>query len=250
MDYEILANFYDDLVNVNYEEIYNFYEVIWSRFGLKPEIVLDLGCGTGNLLPFLERKYEVIGVDISEEMLTLAREKVAPDTLLLCQDMCQLDLYGTVDAVVCALDCINALADAQEVEQALARANLFLSAGGLVIFDINSPYKFQEILDGSTFVYDTDEVYCVWQSDLVKEEASCFFSLDFFVPDGAGRFLRSREEQVQRVYNVAQMSAIVERSGLELLGVYGDLTMLPPEPEEERIYFVARKGKDAPNQEI
>ena len=248
MEYEFLAEFYDDLVNVNYEDIYNFYEVIWDRHGLRPQIVLDLGCGTGNLLPFLEQKYEVIGVDISEEMLGLAREKAAPETLLLQQDMCELDLYGTVDAVVCSLDCINALADAQEVAEALSRINIFLSAGGLLIFDINSPYKFQKILDGSTYVYDTDEVYCVWQSDMLKEEACCLFTLDFFVPDGTGRFLRRREEQVQQIYDVTQMSAIVERSGLELIAVYGDLATQPPEPEEERIYFVARKGKDAPNQ--
>ncbi|NLT58102.1 MAG: class I SAM-dependent methyltransferase [Clostridiales bacterium] len=246
MEYDVLSAFYDRLVNADYAALYAYYRAIWARYGCSPEVVLDLGCGTGNLLPHLEQAHQVIGVDISAEMLSAAREKAAPETLLLQQDMRALDLYGTVDAAVCALDGINALEDGQAVLETLSRVNLFLSKGGLFVFDVNTPYKFRQVLDGAAFVYDTEEVYCVWQSAL--QGKSCAFWLDFFVPDGRGRYERRQEALEQRVYELEELEQLVARSGLELLAVLGDHSLEPPGPQEQRVFFVTRKGRDAPNQ--
>ena len=246
--YSVLSQCYNALVGADYPAMAEFYKAIWRQFGQDPQSVLDLGCGTGNLLPFLEEGRQVIGVDISPEMLAIAWEKAGPDTLLLCEDMTELDLFGTVDAAICALDGVNALPDARAVQQMFSRVNLFLSSGGLFIFDVNTPYKFEHILNQKAFVYDTDEVFLVWENEYDKRAGICDFLLTFFFPNPDGSYRREEECMSERAYTKEQLCGMVERSGLELLAVYGDGKAQPPSDEEQRIYFVTRKGRHAPNQ--
>lgn len=248
MEYAALSSVYDALVGADYPAMHKQILAIWDRFGAKPKLVLDLGCGTGSLLALFCGTHEVIGTDISPEMLAEAREKLPSGTLLLLQDMRELDLYGTVDAALCTLDGLNALPDAKGVLETLRRVNLFLSAGGLFIFDINTPHKYRYVLDGATFVYDEPEAYCVWQSDYDKEARRCRFLLDLFVPRADGSYHRQGEELWQQSYSMAQMRRLIERSGLEFVAVYGESNLREPVPSEQRWTFVTRKGKDAPNQ--
>ena len=247
MEYELLSSFYDEFVNADYAAMARLYEQLWARFRFAPELVLDLGCGTGNLLPYLEKGRQVIGVDVSPEMLAIAREKASPQTLLLCQDMTQLDLYGTIDAVVCELDCINALPEEDAVRQTFERVNLFLSRGGLFIFDVNAPKKFETVLDGRAFVYESEDVFLVWESEYDKEKAACDFLLTFFLRREDGSYAREEERMTQRVYSKERLLQLMEESGLEPLTVCNGAGE-EPEEEELRLFFVARKGKDAPNQ--
>ena len=162
--------------------------------------------------------------------------------------MTELDLFGTVDAAICALDGVNALPDARAVQQMFSRVNLFLSSGGLFIFDVNTPYKFEHILNQKAFVYDTDEVFLVWENEYDKRAGICDFLLTFFFPNPDGSYRREEECMSERAYTKEQLCGMVERSGLELLAVYGDGKAQPPSDEEQRIYFVTRKGRHAPNQ--
>ncbi|MBQ3077559.1 MAG: class I SAM-dependent methyltransferase [Clostridia bacterium] len=250
MEYASLAPVYDRLVHAGYEDIYRFYRSIWREFRSDPTIVLDLGCGTGSLIPLLEKDgRQVIGIDRSPEMLDLAREKAGPETLLLCQDMTELDLYGTVDAVICSLDCVNSLTEEEDVLETFRRVNLFLSARGLFVFDVNTPYKFDRVLDGQTFVYDEEDVFCVWENDYDREQQLCDFTLNLFFKEEDGSWRREQDFITERVYTRAKLEELIRESGLELVAVCGDLSLRPPWSEDERWYFVARKGKDAPNQE-
>ena len=98
-------------------------------------------------------------------MLSVARQKAAEsglDLLFLCQKMQKLDLYGTVDTVICALDSINHLTLEKDVQAAFDRVSLFLNPGGWFLFDVNTVYKHRYVLADNVFLYDTDEVYCVW----------------------------------------------------------------------------------------
>ena len=107
--YRILAKFYDDLQDNDYNAFVSYYQSVFKRFGLEPKLILDMGCGTGNItVPMAEKGYDMIGLDCSEEMLEIAAEKARTaghDILFLQQDMTDFELYGTVDAMVCALDC-------------------------------------------------------------------------------------------------------------------------------------------------
>ena len=187
MSYEVFADFYDALTdNVDYAVLSKTICSLLARYGLDRGLLLDLGCGTGTLSVLLAKAgYEVVGADISPDMLAVAQEKAfaaGQDILFLCQDMTRLDLYGTIDAAVCTLDALNHLPSRAAVEEALRRVSLFLNPGGVFIFDTNTLYKHREVLGNNTFVYDTDEVYCVWQNELQSDEKTVDISLDFFMP--------------------------------------------------------------------
>ena len=188
-----------------------------------------------------ELGYDVIGVDGSYEMLGEAMEKRAEagrDILYLAQDMTELDLFGTVGAVVSSLDSLNHLTRYADFDRAVGRAALFLEPGGVMAFDVNTPYKHRQVLADNTFVYDTDEVYCVWQNtadgDLTRMD------LDLFVRQEDGAYIRMEDHFSERAYSREEIEASLIRHGMEVIGVYDAWTFDPPRPDSERLVFVAR----------
>ena len=176
--YSYFAGVYDELTgNISYKERAAYFHAIIEKYRTKGPILLDLACGTGSLSVELSRLgYDVIGVDNSPEMLSVAQQKrceSGEDILFLCQDMTALDLYGTIDATVCALDSINHVTDPKAVRKIFQNVSLFTIPGGLFIFDVNTPYKHRSVLGNNTFVYDCSDVYCVWRSEERRVGKEC-----------------------------------------------------------------------------
>lgn len=247
MSYSVFAEGYDALTqNVDYDACAAFLCKILRHCGISNGIVLDLACGTGSVSVRLAKAgYEVIGVDASPDMLAVARQKAqaaGQDILLLCQDMCALDLYGTVRAAVCTLDSLNHLPSADAVREALRRVALFLEPGGIFIFDVNTPYKHREILGNHTFVYDTDEVYCVWQNTALPDDA-VQMELDFFFPDEAQEdvYVREHEQITERAYSAAQWEEMLRDAGFRILARYDGYTGASPAAHSERVVYTVQK---------
>ena len=145
--YQALARVYDALTgDVGYQRRADYLEKLFQKSRIPVHTVLDLACGTGAMTAVLtERGYELIGVDSSPDMLAAAREKATGLTgvmpVFLNQDMPALDLYGTVDAAVCCLDSLNYLTSPRDVQRTFERLHLFISPGGLLVFDVNSAFK-------------------------------------------------------------------------------------------------------------
>ena len=164
--YEALAGVYDALTgDVGYEKRADYIEKLFLKSRVPVHTVLDLACGTGSMTALLtERGYELIAVDESPDMLAAAREKASDLTgeppVFLNQSMEALDLYGTVDAAICCLDSLNYLAGPREVQKTFQRLHLFISPGGLLVFDINSAAMLRD-LDGQVFLDEQEDVYCV-----------------------------------------------------------------------------------------
>lgn len=243
--YDVLAGFYDRFQDVDYDAFADYYEAVFRRFGLSPKLVLDLGCGTGNItLPLARRGYEMIALDASEEMLRFAMEKAkaeGQDVLFLHQDMTAFELYGTVDAMVCALDGVNYLTGDGDVAAMLKLLHYYLNPGGILIFDINTPYKFREILDGNTFIYDEEDAYCVWENELDENTGICYFDLTFFLINTDGTYTRRAEYQEERLYSVEELTETIRGCGLECLGVFDNLTFEAPKADSERLFFIIRR---------
>lgn len=166
--YETLSEYYDRFTDdVGYEEWADFFERLFEKEGVKPELVLDLACGTGSLTRILaQRGYDMIGADASPEMLMQALQNTLdcePRPLLLNQRMEELDLYGAVDACLCCLDSVNYVTEPEALQTAFERVHTFLNPDGLFVFDINTPEKFARI-DGESYVREDDGVFCVWQA--------------------------------------------------------------------------------------
>lgn len=245
MAYGVFAEFYDRLTgNVLYKERADYLLEICEKFKHSTGITLDLACGTGSLTLELKRRgVDVYGIDGSPEMLSEASMKAFEEeleVLFLCQKMQSIDLYGTIDTCVCTLDSINHMINPEDVQKTFERVSLFMNQGGLFIFDVNSVYKHQKVLADNVFVFDTDEVYCVWQNtpvdDYVEE-----ISLDFFIPDQRGGYIRESERFRERAYETENLKEMLKNAGFEVKAVFGDMSFEEPADTEQRLYFVAKK---------
>ncbi len=234
--YDGLARFYDDLMDFDYSALCDYYESVFTNYNCRPHTVLDLCCGTGKVSAELaKRGYDITGVDLSENMLAQARVNLTdyPEVLLLHQDMCELDLNDTVDAVVCALDGFNHLSDTACLVSALQRAALFLNRNGLLIFDLYSEEKFFKILPENVSVFDLENVYCVWQSEL-SGKRTVRHQLNFFIPVANGKFKRADEHFNEYWFSPATVKNALKKTGLTLLEINSTDPM--------RTYYITVKG--------
>ena len=255
--YEITAEFYDSInAHVDYGAWADYIETAFGRFcRQKPELVLDLGCGTGALtLELARRGYDMTGADSSPEMLARARENAessgVENVLWLCQDMSAFELYGTVDAVISTCDSLNYLTKTEDLRRCLALVHNYLAPDGVFIFDITSRGKYRHIYGERDFVIDGGDVYCGWQNSYNEKSGISTFYLSYFIREGEV-WRRYDEVQKQRCRTVRTMERELALAGFEVLSVSGGYDMKPlakgdeDSGEIERIYFAARVKKTA-----
>ena len=210
-------------------------------------LVLDLACGTGSVsLELAKEGYDVIGIDLSPEMLMRARDKsydADADILWLCQDMRSFELYGTVSAIVCCLDSINYLLEESDLEKCFSLVRNYLDPGGIFIFDVITPYRFENILAKTDFIIEnTDEdIYCGWHNYYDSEKKICQFDLSIFSGDGDGSYVRLDECQKERSYSLNTLKNMISISGLEFVSVSSSLEEEVLQDSDERWFFVVRK---------
>ena len=260
--YTDFADVYDELMDdTPYREWCDFIVEILGKYGAGTEpaddnlrqernTILDLGCGTGTLTELLARKgYDMIGVDNAQEMLQIAmekREKSGLDILYLLQDMRELELYGTVGAVVSICDSLNYLLAEEDIVQTFERVNNYLYPQGLFIFDFNTVYKYAVVIGDATIAENREDCSFIWENLYDPEEEINEYDLTVFVREDGEQFRRFTETHFQRGYTVEQITRLVERSGMVLLEVSDADTGEAVTAQSERVYVVAREhGKNA-----
>ena len=249
--YSAIAGVYDKLNrDIDYSAWADFIEKCFERYSDKrPEIILDLACGTGRMTSELSRRgYDMIGVDGSVEMLSEAYSKQEESILYLCQDMRELELYGTVGATVCCLDSLNYLTENGDIERVVSLVHNYSDPDALFIFDINSEYKFENIYADNSYILEDEgtdgkAIFCGWQNFYDRESKICSFYLSVFEEGENGEYLRSDEEQQERCYSISEIRNALEKSGFELLDVFSDIDFSEVSEKSERLYFVARAKK-------
>lgn len=240
--YNDFAYVYDELIreDIEYEKVCDFLENVFTIYDKNPNLVCDLACGTGNItIPMSRRGYDMIGVDVSPEMLDVARSKnnSGKDILYLCQDMKKLDLYGTCDAFLCMTDGFNYITSMEALKKIFNRIRTcFIEPDGIFIFDLSSVYKLKNVLGGNIFIYDKDDMFYTWENSY--KEPFCKMELNFFKKDGEV-YTRFVESQIQRAYTKKQIENLLIESGFSKVDVYGGYTFNPPGNSENRLVFVA-----------
>ncbi len=244
--YRELAASYDRLTNdVAYEKVVEFYRQILQREGLNPRTAVDLACGTGSVAMLLAKQgMQVIGVDISEDMLCVASQKTQDmenPPMYICQSLQNLHLAKAVDLAVCALDSMDYITDPADCRLAIQRIYKALNPGGCFIFDINTPEKLWA-MDGQVFLDEDDDVYCVWRGEFDRQSNVLSYAMDLFQRQG-NVWHRSFEEHREYAYSAEQMVQYLKDAGFTAIAVYADRSFAAPVPGEQRIYLKARKGK-------
>lgn len=246
--YSVMPMIYDRLMqNVDYKNWAMFIHEHLESAKAKPmHNILELGCGTGNVTKeLLELNYEVVGIDISGEMLEVAREKLKgyeEKIILIEQDICELDFdVYEIDAVVCCNDTFNYILEEKNIEKLLKYLYPRMKKGGLLIFDISSEYKLENILGNNTFGESFDNMVYLWENFYNKDEKTVSMDINFFVNEGDG-YERFSEEHIQKAHSEQVLNTIINSVGFETTKMYGDFSRVEGINEKsERIFFVCKK---------
>ncbi len=247
MEYGVFSEFYDSLTgNVDYENSADYLCRVFEKYDKLPTLLLDVGCGTGGFsICFAKRGIEVIGADPSVSMLEVAQKKAKEsgvDILFLNQSGQDLDLYGTVDGAVSCLDTINHVTEKRELLKFFKKVSLFLEKDRLFVFDANTVYKHEKILGDNCFVFEEENLYCVWQNFYDKKSKITDISLDFFVGNN-DEYVRETEEFSERAYDDSELCDMLNKAGFKVLDILGENSFEKPKKTEERQIFVCRKVK-------
>ncbi len=243
--YTDFALVYDTFMdNTPYERWCEILTGILKRYGIKQDLVLDLGCGTGTLTELLAKEgYDMIGVDYSEEMLNCAmekREQSGLSILYLLQDMREFELYGTVKAVISVCDSLNYLLDEEDVVETFRLVNNYLDPEGLFIFDFNTVHKYRDVIGDATIAENREECSFIWENYYHEEERINEYEVTFFVKEGE-MYRKFEETHYQRGYTPEEMKRFLEKAGLTFVSMQDADTLLEVTPESERVYMIAKE---------
>lgn len=243
MAYNEFAYFYDEFNGeADYEALYAQVKARLDAHGITGGILADLGCGTGELtLMLAQAGYDMIGIDQSEEMLCVVRDKaeqlgLSGGLLLLQQDLCALDLYGTIRGAVSTFDTLNHIPD---LDKAIANAAFFMEKGGVFLFDMNTPYKHQAVLGENVFTFEEEDARCVWRNHYDPDARRVTITVDIDYQETGEHF---HEEFFEYTYTLEEIQAALEKNGFTLESVCDGESFGPLTEESERYFFCAVKN--------
>ncbi|MFD1956683.1 class I SAM-dependent DNA methyltransferase [Paenibacillus thailandensis] len=251
--YGRFALVYDRLMeDMPYADWLRFARECWNKYGM-PATVADLGCGTGSLsIPLARAGFEVYGIDLSSDMLTVARSKwdetsrfdlrTGPGSIRwLNQDMRDWKLPEPMDSVISFCDCVNYLVEEKDVEAAFKATYNGMRDGGVFLFDVHPQSRLIEYGEEQPFVLDERDVAYIWTCDLDRPRCEIEHNLTIFSREEDGRFSRFEETHVQRAYDADWIEQALRRAGFRQVDRYADFELKAPTPHSERLFFAAVK---------
>ena len=257
MAYEALASIYDILMDdVNYEQWAEYLHQQMQKNSCPGKRLLDLGCGTGNItIPLAQKGYEITAIDLSEEMLaqaeaktTALKESGAPLQIdWQTQDMTALELYDAednfllFDGVIATFDAFNYITEPEALQFLLQDLSDHMNDNGILVFDIQTPYKLKEYLGNNIYTLHREDVEYVWENHFDEEEQICQMDITFFLRQENGLYKKVTENHAERVYEPELLQLWLNLAGFDVLGIYRELSELPLEDTSHRAVFVARR---------
>ncbi|CAM2834115.1 class I SAM-dependent methyltransferase [Paenibacillus sediminis] len=254
--YRKFAYVYDELMEeMPYPDWIRFASEAWERYG-KPRTVVELGCGTGSItIPLVNAGYEVIGMDLSADMLAVARSKMeqTPQGARLFeqgsvrwvqQDMRDLEVPAPVDSVISFCDCINYLLEEEDIIRTFTRTYEALKPGGTFLFDVHHPNTLRRYEEEQPFVWDNPSVSYIWTCDLDEARLEIEHHLSIFAranEQHSNLYQRFEEIHVQRAYDPDWMRLELQKAGFREVHCYADFEWVEAEDDAARLFFVAVK---------
>jgi SAM-dependent methyltransferase len=203
----------------------------------KAQNVLELGCGTGSVLKYLAKDYDVFGLDLSTTMLSIAKKKV-PQARLYRQDMVRFHLRETFDVICCVFDSINHVLAFAEWKKLFVNAYRHLSDNGTFIFDVNTRKKLDRLIATPPWVHQFGSNLLIMTVTAMPGNASNW-NIKVFERANRNRYLLHEENIPEKSFpmrlivgalrvHFRQVEVIDPQSGR-------------PSSESERLYFVCKK---------
>lgn len=247
--YSSFSQVYDLFMdNVPYEDWSRYLIGLLKEYKITEGTIAELGCGTGKMTRLLAGAgYDMIGLDNSEEMLEVAREAGIEEEdssiLYLLQDMRELELFGTVSAVVSICDSMNYIVEEDDLREVFRRVNEYLDENGVFIFDLNTVYKYKEMLGETTISENREEGSFIWDNYFYEEEMINEYELTLFIREENDLFRKYEETHYQKAYELEQIKRLLAEAGMEFVTAYDAFTHNPVKKDSERMYIIAKPGK-------
>ncbi|MBP3339767.1 MAG: class I SAM-dependent methyltransferase [Lachnospiraceae bacterium] len=232
--------------NIEYDMWGKYIISLLKEYCVNDGIVLDMGCGTGNITEILAKEgYDMIGIDNSYDMLSVAMEKRSEngldEILYLCQDMREFELYGTVRAVVSVCDCMNYILDRDDMISVLKHVNNYLDPKGVFIFDLKTDTYYKKLGD-KTIAENRDESSFIWENTYYDDEKINEYILTIYTKREDEMYERIEEFHQQKAYGIDEIKALIEEAGMEFVCAYNAFTREDANEENDRIYIIAREN--------
>ncbi len=245
--YTAFAKVYDEFMdNVPYDEWCQYILKLLKDNGIDKGILLDLGCGTGKLTKRLsDSGFDMIGIDNSSDMLAIAREENSGENnsiLYLLQDMREFELYGTVNGVISICDCMNYITEPGELLQVFRLVNNYLEKDGIFIFDLNTEYKYEQVIGDSIIADNRERESFIWENTYYSEEKINEYEVTLFIEQENGLYKKQVETHYQRAYDLEEIKELLAKAGMEFVNAFDAFTNKPVHSKSERIYVVAKEG--------
>ena len=241
--YTGFAEVYDELMaDVDYRAWAQLYVDLMARYGVTGGKICECACGTGALtIPLYQKGFHITGVDISQDMLWIAAQKARKDGLAIPfvrQDMRELHLHRPMDAVLATCDGVNYLLREEDLRAFFTRAYQSLRPGGVLLFDVSTPYKLENRLGNQLICDDGERITYFWQNSFHAHSATVDMHLCFFVRQEDGSYRRIDEEQKQRAWKKEDLEFQLRCCGFEQIAFYGN-GRHEPRDKEERWHIAA-----------
>ena len=238
---------FDSLYALHYDRFsgadYASYAAFFMEAAVALREALDLGCGAGGLSAVLAGAgLDMVGLDVSPEMLSVARAKPENrDVLLLCQDMRELELYGTVQGAVSAYDCLNYLGSLSELSDVLALLHNYIEPGGVFVFDVNTPARYERVYADNCFCFEDDGALLVWRNEYAPKSRRNRMELTLFARRADGGYDRFDDVAVQRCFSLPRIERAAVQAGFAVCGVFGGTDFSALTAESEKAFFILKR---------
>lgn len=252
--YENFARVYDTFMdNVPYDAWAADLIRRLKKEGIGDGLVLDLGCGTGQMTRRLaDAGYDMIGADGSADMLQIAQEAETlsadspkspgrQDILYLLQDIRSFELYGTVRAVISTCDTLNYITDREDLLQVFRLVNNYLDPGGVFLFDLNTPYHYRELCADNTFAEARDDCSFIWENDYDDDSGINEYDLTLFLQREDGLYERFFETHRERAWDLEEVRELLTMAGMEYVGAWEAYTDGSVDDCTDRVLICARE---------
>lgn len=237
--YQSFASIYDDfMTDIPYDSWYTFITDVWKKYAHTPTVVLDLGCGTGNFTKKISAIYPTIGIDLSLDMLMMARGKDENSTYIQ-QDMRYFSLPEKVDTIVSICDSMNYLLTQKDFLSTLSSAYQALEDKGLFVFDLLTEKAYKSY-GNSVFVDQLPHASYIWENHYDEENKINEYELTLFIRKN-GLYEKTTEWHEEKAYAMEKVVSLAKEVGFSILACYDNASFQMADENSMRIHYVLQK---------
>jgi SAM-dependent methyltransferase len=237
--YKYLSHIY----NSTHSEFWdNYWGLIKKHLNLNHKLdVLDLGCGTGNAIPYLMPYLSSYrGIDFSREMLNIA-QKLYPNLQFDCSLITNFKVTNQYNLVISAYDTINHLLSKNDWEDVILQASKSLKVDGIFIFDVNTPYDHKFNWPNYHNVIDTADLFMFQRGEYSNNGNAKLYST-FFCKEGKQSWVKYEDSVEHISFNSSEIRKMLSKASLKLVAEIDIHTGKKPKPSSEVIIYICSKS--------